>query len=385
VLFSTSVRTDNTHKRALETEFAFLDRCSWVAMERVRTFIHQCVERYPVSERAELIARITSGDDRNFRSATFELFLHEYLSRQGFLLTPHPKLPGNESSRPDFKVESQDGSAFYLEAVSASRRDGRNPSGEALIESTLQLLENADHPNFFIEVASSGYPTSQPSGRRLTQAVIAWLDSLDADSVLETFENNDIDLLPAMTWTHEEWELIVTAIPCRPDARGKPRRLIGMRNGGASWIDEWTPIRDAIMKKGRDYRTAELPLIIAVNMDAHCLDVIDEVQALFGQEQFVFSSNHPQQPTMERARNGAWIGPSGPRTRRCSGAWLFHDVSPYTLGRRKCTLYVNPWAHKPVPPAILSVPHAIVVNDIIKRKDGVTLGTVLGLSEEWPE
>lgn len=385
MLFSQKNRTDSDPKKALETEFGFLDRCSWESVGRVRAFIYQCIENYPASERAELIARIRSGDDRHFNSATFELFLHEYLQKQGFLLTPHPELPGNESSRPDFKVECPDGHAFYLEAVLASSRNERDPAGEARIQSVLQYLDDAKHPDFFVEVNSSGYPVSQPSGRRLTHDVMAWLDTLDSDSVLEIYNNKNFDFLPSMDWNYEEWTLTVTAIPCRTSARGNARRLIGLRNEGASMIDDWTPIRDAILKKGSKYRTAELPLIIAVNMNAFRLDQIDEMQALFGQEQIVYSTIRPDEPIMEYARNGAWSGPAGPRTQRCSGAWLFHDISPYTLGRRKCTLYINPWSLNPVPSAILTVPHAVIENNKIRYIDGAQVSAVLGLTEAWPE
>jgi hypothetical protein len=191
-------------------------------------------------------------------------------------------LPNGSKSRPDFLVECPDGNSVYLEAVSASARDGRNPGGQARIETALQHLDDAEHPDFFLEISSTGYPMTQPSGRGLTMAVMKWLRTLNADAVIGLTERNDFDLLPSMCWAYEEWELTVTAIPCRPDARGRPlHRLIGVRNGGANWVDGWTPIRDAVMDKGRRYGDIKIPLIVAVNVNASHLDVIDEVQALF--------------------------------------------------------------------------------------------------------
>lgn len=387
MLFPPKERHDDAPKRATESDFAFLDRCSWPAAERVRRFIDECLAQYPEAERPELIARIRSGDDRAFRSATFELFLHEYLRRRGYQLTPHPGLPEGVTTRPDFLVTCPDGSGFYLEAVSAVDRDGRSQAGEARIHTTLQHLTDANHANFFVEVAWTGYPDTQPSGRRLAAAVVAWLNTLDADDAIVVMERGDFDELPSMEWTHEGWTLTVTALPCRPDARGQDRRLIGAQNFGARWVDGWTPIRDAIMTKARRYGDAEIPLVVAVNVSSHRLDEIDELQALFGQEQFVIDrDNLDAEPRIERVLNGAWIGPAGPRSKRCSGAWLFHDVTPYTLSRRKSTLYANPWARLPVPDSFLqSERRAVVVDNRIQRSDGASMGTILGLPENWPE
>jgi hypothetical protein len=387
MLFPPKERHDDATKRAAESDFAFLDRCSWPAAERVRRFIDDCLAQYPEADRPELMARVRSRDDRAFRSATFELFLHEYLRRKGYALVVHPELPEGITTKPDFLATCPDGSRFYLEAVSASARDGRSQAGEALIDTTLQHLTDATHADFFVEVASTGYPETQPSGRRLAADVVAWLNSLDADDAMEVMERGQFENLPSIEWKHEGWTLTVTALPCRPDARGRERRLIGVQNFGARWIDGWTSIRDALMTKARRYGDADLPLVVAVNVNSQKLDQIDEMQALFGQEQFVFDRNNLDAgPRMERAPNGAWSGPAGPRSRRCSGAWLFHDVTPYTLGRRKHTLYANPWAPHQVPDSFLrSERRAVVVDDRVQRSDGDSIGTILGVPEDWPE
>lgn len=387
MLFPDRERTDDSTKRAAESEFGFLDRCSWPAAQRVREFLDECFARYPHAERGELAARIRSEDDVAFRSGLFELLLHEYLLRKGFLVAPHPALPNGSAKRPDFLVVGPDGARFYIEATSASERDGRNQGGETLVATTLQHLSDATHPSFFVDVAFTGYPQTQPSGRRLAAAVVSWLDTLDADAAVAALESHDFDSLPAMEWTHEGLTLTIKAIPCRPDARGNQGRLIGVQNFGARWIDGWTPIRDAIITKAGRYGDLDLPLVVAVNVQTFSLEVIDEMQALFGQEQFIFDrDNLDAEPRMERARNGAWIGPYGLRSRRCSGAWLFHDVTPYTVSRRTHTLYVNPWSRHPVPPTLLAVvPNAVVVDDRIQRSDSEAMGSVLELPQDWPE
>jgi len=383
--FTQTERVDHAPKRATETEFAFLDRCAWPAVELVRQLVKVCLAEYPAAERAELIARLSSGDARHFASATFEIFLHEYLRRLGFQLLPHPELPNGRPTRPDFLVTCPNGQSMYLEAVCASDDTGRNIAAEARKAVALQMLDSANHSDFMVSIESEGEPTTQPSGRRLARAVVRWLDTLDADALLERAAQG-YEALPEMVWQHEEWRVRVRPIPVKPEARGRPRRLIGARSFGAGWIDGWTPIRDAVMFKARRYGELDLPLVVAVNVDTFHLDPIDEVQALFGQEQFVFAvGGERSEPRFERDPNGAWRGPSGPRGRQCGGAWLFDNFSPYTVARRGQRLYLNPWAHRPVPDAFLLMPHAVVVDHRIQSVDGQSFRDVFELPEQWPE
>ena len=59
-------------------------------------------------------------------------------------------------------------------------------------------------------------------------------------------------------------------------------------------IDNWTPIRDSIVEKGRKYGDLDIPYVIAVNA-LEPADTIDIVQALYGQEEFIIDvSGLPQ-------------------------------------------------------------------------------------------
>ena len=122
-IFDNIQRTDSSPKKNLETDFAFYNRSSRPAMEQVRGLLECFASRYPAKELNDLASRLRSGDDVHFRSASFELFLHEALISQGFELTPHPKLPNGSSFRPDFLVKDKTGREFYLEARLASENN----------------------------------------------------------------------------------------------------------------------------------------------------------------------------------------------------------------------------------------------------------------------
>jgi hypothetical protein len=385
MLFTEITRTDHTPRRATENDFLFLDRCAWPAAEKVRALLEGCLANYPEVEKGELISRLRSGDFRHFASGTFELILHEYLLRLGFSLTPHPELPNGSAKRPDFLVTSPDGKQIYVEAICASDDDGRNIAAEARKAIALQSLDDAYHANFMVAIDSTGDPVTQPSGKRLASEVVRWLDTLDVDRAIADSADS-YDALPEYHWQHEDWKLRLRAIPVKPDARGLKRRLIGIKGFGARFIDGWTPIRDAILNKSRRYGELDLPLVVAVNVDTFNLDPIDESQALFGQEQYSFAAGSAHdEPRFTRAPNGAWRGPSGPRGRRCSGAWLFSNLSPYTIAQRRHTLYLNPLGNLQIPPSFLLMPHAIVVDERIHLAKGATLRDVFELEEHWPE
>lgn len=185
---------------------------------------------------------------------------------------------------------------------------------------------------------------------------------------------------------HEEWSLTIRPIPLKVARRGKARTLIGAAMGGVGYIDAWTPIRNAVKFKGSKYGRLELPLLVAVNVDTFALDRIDEMQALFGQEQFVFAVGQPErEPEMQRAPNGVWHGPTGPQYKRVTGAWFFNDLTPYTVASRRNTIYLNPWASASLPENLLAMPHAIADGGEIKWADGKSFQEIFGLHDGWPE
>lgn len=386
MLFIDRKRTDSSPKVNRESEFAFLDRSSRPEIERVRQFLEKLAMGYPAEELAELIARVQSGNDTHFKSSIFELVLHAFLVRLGYKLRPHPELQNGSGARPDFHVTSPEGEDFYLEAVLASTDNDADPSAEARIGTTLDTLSRASHHNFMVAVESEGVPDTQPSGKRLRAAALAWLDSLDPDKVQAQIDQGSLFASPTFIWEYEGWQVLLRAIPLKPERRGKATTLIGILDGGAGFIDAWTPIRNAIKYKGAKYGKLDKPLLVAVNFDSFHLEQIDEMQALYGQEQFVFAVGDPnKEPRLERAPNGAWRGKSGPQATRVSGAWLFNDLTPYTLASRRHTIYYNPWAASPLPEVLKNIPHAVAENGKMQWYSGVTLRDVLELPEGWPE
>ncbi|MDI9239454.1 hypothetical protein QLQ15_11120 [Lysobacter sp. LF1] len=383
MIFSDIERTDAGPKLSRETEFGFMNRSARPEIAAVRCLLEQLAGEYPASEQSDLVSRFRSGDDAAYKSAEFELILHATLRRRGYELEPHPTLPNGSSARPDFLVTTPDGSKFYLEAINPSETN-EDMSGDKLTEQTLDVLSTHAHRNFLVGVKTRGHPKTQPSRKKFLQCVLRWLDGLDPDAVDKDVKEHGFGDQPTMTWRHEELEIEVSAIPIRPERRGKSERLLGIHSGGAGWISPKTPVRDAIRFKGTKYGRLDQPFVIAVNHDGYGLRRDDEVEALFGDEVIVFQVNAPNDDgQLRRKPNGAWVGANGPEFTRVSGAWIFDRLSPYTLTEQTGTLYFNPFAANVAPLGLREFAHAYGIDGQLVWSDGPTIGDILGLTKDW--
>jgi len=386
MLFEEKDRAYQGPKTYIESDFEYLDRSGRKEAQRVREFLDEWIGCFPENEANELISRITSRDKRAFDSAIFEIVLFAIIASLGGHLDVHPELENGSEKRPDFLVRMPNGEQFYLEAVLASEFSEAEKAAERRKNVVLEAIEKLDSPNFFVGINAEGNPDTPPSSKALRRDLTGWLANLDPDLVAREVEENGHDKVPTMAWEHDGWLVEFEAIPIKPERRGKGQRVIGMHFGGARWVNEWEPIRDAIRSKGGRYGEFAKPFIVAVNVDAVSLDRIDEMQALFGQEEYVFNRTNPNgHPEMRRAPNGAWFGPKGPQYTRVSGAWIFGGVNPWNIVTRKNTLYFNPWAQLPNPASLQIVNHAMAKNEKIEWVEGEMLSTVLRLSEDWPE
>jgi len=383
-IFDNVRRTDSSPKRNLETDFVFYNRSSRPEIGKVRDLLELFASRYPKHEVGELVKRLRSGDDVHFRSASFELFLHEALRSQGFQLTPHPELLNGRSSRPDFLVRDKAGEEFYLEAKLASENNALDKGGEDRIGGVLDTLSAFPHKNFMVFITQDGSPRSTPSGKKLVGKIHNWLDKLDPDVIARQIDDEGFDSLEPFLWGHDGWDIQVRPVPLSQEKRGKCLNLIGGSGIGGGFVDAWSPIRDAVRAKGNKYGEMVKPLVVAINLDSFILDRIDEVQALFGQEQYLVKPGTTEKPEMRRAPNGVWLGKVGPTYTRVSAVWIFNDLHASSLASRDNTVYFNPWAKHPAPGSLKLFPHASADDFTINWCEGLSIREVFGLSEDWP-
>ena len=386
MLFENKERTYQGPKAYAENDYEYLDRSARKEAANVRKFLETWISQFPDSEVGELAARIKSRDHRSFSSATFEIILFAIISRLGGQLEVHPELENGSTKRPDFLVRMPNDDEFYLEAVFASEFSGAEKAAERRKNVVLEAIEKLESPNFFIGISAEGNPDTPPPAKSLRRDLSNWLSSLDPDKVGTDLEKYGNEHIPTMKWDHDGWLVEFEAIPIKAESRGKEKPVIGFLSGGARFVNKWEPIRDAVRTKGGRYGELTKPFIVAVSVDCHSLGRIDEMQALFGQEECVLNHATPNgQAEIRRARNGAWYGPSGPQYTRVSGAWIFGSLNLWNIVSRKNTLYLNPWAQLPIPVELRNLNHAMACNEKMEWLEVSKLSDLLQLSEIWPE
>jgi len=385
-LFEDKERNYNGTKFYAELDYEYLDRSSRSEAKKVRDLLNQLFSLLPEDEQKDIHSRITGRDTSNYKSATFELLLHGIFITNGCEVTIHPKLNNGSTSRPDFLIKTPYGNEFYLEAVLASEFDDNYKAAEKRKDVVLDTINKMESPCFFLGITAEGNPDTPPKGKPLKRHLQAWLKSLDPDTVIKEIEEKGHEALPTTMWNHDGWEIEFEAIPKKPESRGKDGNIIGVLSGGVRWVNSWRPMRDAITSKGNHYGELDKPFLIAVNTDLFRLDKIDEMQALFGEEQYIFKvGDQNPQPEMQRAPNGAWHGKQGVQYTRVSGVWFFDNLNPWNIVSRKHTIYFNPWAQAVLPDYIKVFPYAQSEDNKMVWNEGKNLGDALGLEAEWPE
>lgn len=117
-------------------------------------------------------------------------------------------------------------------------------------------------------------------------------------------------------------------------------------------------IRKAINKKSGKYGALQLPLILAINVNALVVETIDEANALYGDENFEFTIGR-RGYRFTRANNGAFRGPKGWQNTTISGVWLFKNFNIFNLDIEH-SLYLHPKATNPLNKKFYSrLPHTI--------------------------
>lgn len=376
MIFNESHGDDCRRRLARESWYEFLDRSSLEPCIRIRSLINELVDEYPASDKADVIGRLKSSDESDFRSALFEIVLYRFLCSFSDEVAVHPPL--ENGFKPDFGMLFDDGSKIYVEAVLASERNGLTPSGQRLIETTLDSLNAHAHHSFLLAIESSGEPSAQPSAKDLKSRIHSWLDSLNPDA-----ENADEEL--RSMFDIEGWSLRCRAIPLKPEQRGSSPRLLLSKGNGAKWVNRSDSIRDAIVSKANKYGKLDAPLIVAVNCNCFTLDEHEELNALFGVLRFNFTQNRPDlRAWLSRASDGAWNGRNGPRYKGVSAAWIFRDLHIYSLSIAEYVLYINPWSRHCLPSSLLELSNYRIDGENGRLYPGLSTKSMLGLGDDWP-
>lgn len=377
LLFSSERIPDHSFAQNSEPTYGFLNRTTRPEFAAVRNRLEDWFSRYPPQSKGDLAARFKS-DNKHHHAAHFELFLHELLLKLGCAVEIHPAEEGRPT-KPDFRAISKDGTPFYVEAALVTGQSRRGESSEALMDQALDVFDRIQSPNFTLEVCWDQNPPTPLPSRSIANKVEQWLKTLDTAREFDRLREDGFRSLPSLKFPELKIGLEFRAIAKKPERRGLDRRAIGFWNPPGGWSGIHLDVRKRIEAKASKYGDLSSPYILALQIMAPGGDSESIVQALFGDEVAVFSSDRSKPVELRRKPNGAWTKRKSPAYPELSGILVFWNLRPWTKTEAHATLFHNPWAKWPYRGVFDCLPQARVVKGCLEFTEGEPFDRLLGL------
>src|SRR6266700_3089626 len=105
-LFDDLQRTYTGFKKPQEAAYTFLNRSARPEYERTRHILERWFLKYPEQHRNALRQSFCSKTEKTHLGAFFELYCHELLKQQGFMVQPHQSVDQTKGTLVDFLVSS---------------------------------------------------------------------------------------------------------------------------------------------------------------------------------------------------------------------------------------------------------------------------------------
>ncbi len=384
-LFEAKTRTDNRRGRAAESDYDFLDRVAGQYFENMRVLLNEWFGRFAAQQDQPAVndmrSRLHAKQDGQFFAAFWELYLHEVLTRLGFEITVHPE--SERGKRPDFAVRRGD-AQFYLEAVMPTPPVGERNQGPNAA-TVIEYVDEAYHPDWRLSLRHVIAGKQTPKKAAVRDAVVGWLDSMNADVWLERDDRPETELRV------DDWQIKVAALALEPESGSRVhKRMIWAGPGGAGYPEALgRPISKALTKKAKKYGDLDAPLVIAMWVMNWMADEGTAPLALFGSP--LGELRPGVEPTgldlpPERTP-GLWT--PGAKNRGRASALL--AVNSFTFGfpgvaRSLPHLWPNPHADRPftteLPFGVSRVsPDESTVETVPAT---TTASALLGLPDDWP-
>jgi hypothetical protein len=382
-LFSAGARASQEPKGHSESAYAFLDRSASIPCASTRVLLDRWYSQLPVEARASIRVRFANADPGHHLGALWELYLHETFRRLGYEVDLDIGREDPDHPRPDFLL-AQGGDGFYLEATAALGASVLgDQSSQARAAALREAIERVRAPNFFIGIDVGACGENTPGRRAVTDPLQQWLDGLDADAVIDEYETTQD--VPRKMLSFDGWEVECKAFPVSPEHRDNPdHRVIGTYSEGFAVLDDATPLRRKLKRKAGRYDALELPYTVALLCAGDFADDKDIADALLGTTAIQFDPSTLATRAV-RQLDGFWHGPNGPQNTSVSTVVTIPQLSWSSITAVEPTVWLNPWAARPLAAALPWRTHDIVQNGHITTREATrSPADLFELPERWP-
>jgi hypothetical protein len=311
-----------------------------------------------------------------------ELYMHEALRRVCSGVEVDIGNDADNCRRPDMRASLTD-SGFGVEATAVLGDDAVDPKDRPRVDRFYDVLnEKLRNRDFLIHVQVR-IPGPDTPGARLAAQVDRWLDPLDPDAELARLAAGGRPSRCRLEY--RGWVVDLEASPLNPELRGRPDlRVIGSRTEGFEVasiehddldtlraMDEVGPLLRSLEKKaGHGYELRDEPFVVAMLCAGLFAEDLEIEMSLLG----------------GAGEDGLWVKSGRPRYSRVSAVLTIADLRPETSALVEPTLWLNPWASRPL------IADQLPWRRIEFTKEGRateipavrTTAEILGVDPRWP-
>jgi hypothetical protein len=358
-----------------ERLFDFHNESAWPACELFRNLISRWITDFDLPHQANLVSQMKATDSQ-FRHTLLELTTSALLRALKFYVYPHPVLSGTEN-RPDYLIVD-DSSKSFIEVTTINPPDEsfRVANREAALLKAINELRLP--PGLVLSYRPLHIGKASIPVKSFAREVLNWAEQENLDSRDEACRR----------FVMADWEVEIGTVKTGSDRVYDS--AIGVRFGGAHWVEAAVNLRSALDGKRSRYGNLSGSFILVVGdlkgMVWGRSRITEEiVSALYGSEVVKFCSDGTFRSG--RASDGFWLGPKGPRNQHVSGVLFFPDAGLFGLRNELHLpqLAINPWATYPIPPALNILPRVELEGDNLKFKVGAIIADLIGLPSDWPQ
>ncbi len=301
--------------------------------------------------------------------------------------------------RPDLLLTRADRS-FYVEATVVVGDDVIPRGDRPRVQQLYDAVDRVRHRNFLLHLTVRSVGSTNPTRRRVTTQLDAWLATLDPDREIASVAAGAEPA--AMRLDGEGWIVDVEATGLKPDLRGRSDlRVIGAKVEGFDEIDhpvldrrtvemhkldDVSPLSSKLRQKAGHYQDIDRPFVIALLCAGTFVTDRDILQALIGRISYqVSTAGTGLKPYCYGG--GLWLTERGRHSARDVSAVLTAvNLSPAACAVVEPTLWTGPWVRRPLDPGRLPWARADLGADlgVTVTPAASTAAEQLGLRPRWP-
>jgi len=231
-LFDDIVRTTTKKQSFSEPDYSYLNESARFQQERIRTLLEQWFADFarmsqtdPLTKYQDklrnICAEFRSENTRKHWAAFFEIYCHELLSTQRYIVEVEPTRGMTKGKLIDFLMYREEIPLFYLEAT-ISIGDKVKDKSLVWLDNLCDSLDKLDSSNFRLEMVAINIPlkaTKTPSTKILLEYVEKQLAERDPDEVFSQMNEQGLPSLLLSDFDEDEFKIEIYLRPVSPERR----------------------------------------------------------------------------------------------------------------------------------------------------------------------